>query len=511
MKRRRKPKYIPLIPRFSHFFRADRPEYTGRTFAFYADSSYICKRIDNYGNLVNLQIMANDRIKHDLGGAWQIVKGYFNIMADKEDEQATVESISSGVSFRGATLWVLIFAIFIASLGLNVNSTAVIIGAMLISPLMGPIIGMGLAIGINDLDLLKRSLKNYAVATVISVITSTVYFLLSPFDEVQSELLARTAPTLYDVLIAFCGGAAGIIAIATKGKGNVIPGVAIATALMPPLCTAGYGIATGNFFYFLGAFYLFFINTVFICLATFLGVRRMRFSHKQFVNYDRYRKVQRYIVGLVIITMLPAGYMTVNILHGSLLKANLRKFVDAEFAIKGTSIIDKELDNSKKTIRLVAVGKEISKAVIENAQGRLEQYRLGGYTLRVIQGTQSDSLLVLNNKLTDMKTDNIQTMQMQYRRISELEKQLGAYTRYGKLSREMTGELKALYPKVQTLSLSPATQVSTDTAAVRSYVIALMGIRRGERLSENERPVLEKWLKARVKTDSLRLVTVAAE
>lgn len=455
--------------------------------------------------------MANDGLRHHMDGAWQIVKEYFNIMADKEDEKATVESISSGVSFRGATLWVLIFAILIASLGLNVNSTAVIIGAMLISPLMGPIIGMGLAIGINDLDLLKRSLKNYAVATVISVITSTVYFLLSPFDEVQSELLARTSPTLYDVLIAFCGGAAGIIAIATKGKGNVIPGVAIATALMPPLCTAGYGIATGNLFYFLGAFYLFFINTVFICLATFLGVRRMRFSHKQFVNYDRYRKVQRYIVGLVIITMLPAGYMTVNILHGSLLKANLRKFVDAEFAIKGTSIIDKELDKSKKTIRLVAVGKEISRAVIENAQGRLEQYRLGGYTLRVIQGTQSDSLLVLNNKLTDMKTDNIQTVQMQYKIINGLEKQLGSYTRYEELSREMSGEVKALYPKVKTLSLSMAVQVNTDTASVRKYVIALMGLRRGERLSENERPVLEKWLKARVKTDSLRLVTVAAE
>lgn len=455
--------------------------------------------------------MANDRLRHHLNGTWQIVKEYFNIMADKEDEKTTVESISSGVSFRGATLWVLIFAIFIASLGLNVNSTAVIIGAMLISPLMGPIIGMGLAIGINDLDLLKRSLKNYGVATVISVITSTVYFLISPFDEVQSELLARTSPTLYDVLIAFCGGAAGIIAIATKGKGNVIPGVAIATALMPPLCTAGYGLATANFFYFFGAFYLFFINTVFICLATFLGVKRMGFSQKQFVNNDRYRKVQRYIVALVVVTLLPAGYMTMNILRNSLRNASLRKFVDTEFAIVGTSIIDKELDNTKKTIRLVAVGKEISKAAIESAEGRLEQYRLGGYTLRVIQGTQSDSLLVLNNKLTDMKTDNVQTMQMQDKIINDLEKQLGRYIRYEELSSEMSSEVKALYPKVQTLSLSMATQVNTDTVSVRRYVIALMGLRRGERLSETERPALEKWLKARVKTDSLRLVTVAAE
>ena len=191
---------------------------------------------------------------------WQIVKYYFNVMPDKEDESLTVSQINSGISFHGANLWVLIFAIFIASLGLNVNSTAVIIGAMLISPLMGPIIGMGLAVGISDLELLKRSAKNYLVATGISVLTATIYFLLTPLNEAQSELLARTSPTLYDVLIALCGGAAGILAISTKGKGNVIPGVAIATALMPPLCTAGYGLAMGKAQFFFGAFYLFFIN-----------------------------------------------------------------------------------------------------------------------------------------------------------------------------------------------------------------------------------------------------------
>ena len=166
-------------------------------------------------------------------------KVYFNLMPDKDDEQGIIDQISSGVSFRGANLWVLIFAIFIASLGLNVNSTAVIIGAMLISPLMGPIIGMGLAVGINDVELLKRAAKNFSVATGISVLTATVYFIITPLGDAQSELLARTSPTLYDVLIAFCGGAAGIIALCTRGKGNVIPGVAIATALMPPLCTAG--------------------------------------------------------------------------------------------------------------------------------------------------------------------------------------------------------------------------------------------------------------------------------
>ena len=179
---------------------------------------------------------------------------YFDLRKDKDDEKVIMESIRSGVEFRGANLWILIFAIFVASLGLNVNSTAVIIGAMLISPLMGPIIGMGLAVGINDFELLKRSMKSYALATVISVVTATIYFALTPLDEAQSELLARTSPSIYDVLIALFGGLAGIVALSTKDKGNVLPGVAIATALMPPLCTAGYGLATGQLIYFLGAF-----------------------------------------------------------------------------------------------------------------------------------------------------------------------------------------------------------------------------------------------------------------
>ena len=188
---------------------------------------------------------------------WQVVKGYFNAFPEKDCEDEVVAQISDGVDFHGATLWVLIFAIFIASLGLNVNSTAVIIGAMLISPLMGPIIGMGLAVGIADLKLFKRALTNYLITTVISVVTATIYFTISPITEAQSELLARTSPTLYDVLIALFGGAAGILAISTKSKNNVIPGVAIATALMPPLCTAGYGFAMGNTSYFFGAFYLY--------------------------------------------------------------------------------------------------------------------------------------------------------------------------------------------------------------------------------------------------------------
>ena len=317
---------------------------------------------------------------------WQIVKYYFNVMPDKEDESLTVSQINSGISFHGANLWVLIFAIFIASLGLNVNSTAVIIGAMLISPLMGPIIGMGLAVGISDLELLKRSAKNYLVATGISVLTATIYFLLTPLNEAQSELLARTSPTLYDVLIALCGGAAGILAISTKGKGNVIPGVAIATALMPPLCTAGYGLAMGKAQFFFGAFYLFFINTVFISLSTFLGVRMMHFHRKQIVNASRVKVVNRYILAVVVLTMLPASYMTMKIIGKSVADNNVRKFVKKECTFPGTQVVSQSTDD--KTLNLVLVGKTISNNQIDHMRSMMGEYQLGGYRLNIIQGSQ---------------------------------------------------------------------------------------------------------------------------
>ena len=212
---------------------------------------------------------------------------YLDLKKDKDNERATVDSIRKGVEFKGANLWILIFAIFMASLGLNVNSTAVIIGAMLISPLMGPIMGVGLSVGLNDFELMKRSLKSFLITTAFSVTTATIFFFLAPIAGSQSELLARTSPTIYDVFIALFGGLAGVVALSTKEKGNVIPGVAIATALMPPLCTAGYGLASGNLIYFLGAFYLYFINSVFISLATFLGVRVMHFQRKEFVDKTR--------------------------------------------------------------------------------------------------------------------------------------------------------------------------------------------------------------------------------
>ena len=443
---------------------------------------------------------------------WQIAKRYFNAQPDKTDETATVEQISDGVTFRGANLWVLIFAIFIACLGLNLNSTAVIIGAMLISPLMGPIIGMGLAVGRADLELLKRSLTNYGVATVISVLTATLYFLLTPLTEAQSELLARTSPTLYDVLIALFGGAAGILALSTGGKGNVIPGVAIATALMPPLCTAGYGLAMGEWSFFFGAFYLYFINTVFIALATYVGVRLLKFRPKQFVDKARLATVNRYIAAIVIVTMLPAAYMTTQIIRQSMLENNVKQFVKHELNQHGTRILSEQADRETKTLNVVAVGAALPNELIEAARKHMGDYQLDNYRLNVIQGAQSDSLLLARNYggvQKGLSGQDQQQLALQTERMAQLERETADYRRLDALAREIGGEVKAVCPKVTRIGLSKITEMPVDSGVVRTYVLAVANC--PTTLPNDDRQRLVQWLKVRTQADSLRLITTEVQ
>ena len=443
----------------------------------------------------------------------EVVKRYFNIMPDMEDRTQVIEQISQGVSFRGANLWVLIFAIFIASLGLNVNSTAVIIGAMLISPLMGPIIGMGLAIGINDIELFKKAWRNFAVATLISVLTAMVYFLVTPIDEAQSELLARTAPTIYDVLIATFGGAAGITALCTRGKGNVIPGVAIATALMPPLCTAGYGLATGNLLYFLGAFYLFFINTVFITISTFLGVRLMQFPRRTFLATEQQKRAQQIIGAIVVLTMIPAAIMTFGIVRKGISDSHVRSFVKKELAQTGTQIISQEIDRDSMLLNIVAVGKEIDTAKLNEATKRLAFYDLEDYRLNLIQGAKSDSLLQLTHQLQQAHTskalDQQRTAELMNRN-SALQQQLEAYTRYATLSKQVRREAVNVFPQIKRVALSRVDEWPTDSTKVH-YVAAYIQLQKGKRIAPDERQRLRSWLQTRIQADSLVLLVEGAQ
>ena len=438
---------------------------------------------------------------------WQIIKRYFNVLPYKDGEKYVIKQITNGINFQGSNLWILIFAVFIASLGLNVNSTAVIIGAMLISPLMGPIIGMGLALGIADLDLFKQSIKNYLLSTFISVVTATIYFTLSPITNAQSELLARTSPTLYDVLIALFGGAAGFLATSTKGRNNVVPGVAIATALMPPLCTAGYGLAVQNTSYFFGAFYLYFINTVFIAFTTCLGVRFLHFHRKQFINREKMRRVNLYIVSIIIITIIPASYMTWNIIKQSVFENNIENFVTKELNYSGTNILSHQYDLKTKTLHVVAVGNPISTDSIAKAQKTMANYQLDGYALKVIQGSNSDSLLLLQHKnkgqLMVGEKNTAEWQELAYRN-DVLQKQLNSYTHYPVLANDMREELKVVCPSAKSIILSKASESFVDSASIKSHIVAI--IKTNKTLAKDNRKQLYDWLKVKVKSDSLELI-----
>lgn len=432
---------------------------------------------------------------------------YLDLNRSKEDEQVTVDAIRSGVEFKGTNLWVLIFATFIASLGLNVNSTAVIIGAMLISPLMGPIMGVGLSVGLSDFELMKRSLKSYLVATVFSVTTATLYFSFTPLDEVQSELLARTSPTIYDVFIALVGGLAGIVALSTKEKGNVIPGVAIATALMPPLCTAGFGLATGNLLYFLGAFYLYFINSVFISLATFIGVRVMHFRRKEFVDKAREKLVKRYIVAIVVATMCPAIYLTYNIVRETLYVGAANHFVSSELQFADSQVLNKEISYAKREIKVVLVGKEIPEEQLADLRMKLDHYKLKNTNLVVFQGMNNAGMDISNIKsmvMEDFYKNSEQQLVRQQHELDSLHVILSAFSGSDLVDAKMGQEMKVLFPSVRTVSVSKSLQLQVDSACMDTLTFAFIGC--DKQPGKEEKDKMFRWLKARTGTDKLKLI-----
>ena len=433
----------------------------------------------------------------------------FDVRQEKEDELETIESIRKGIEFKGTNLWVLIFATFVASLGLNTNSTAVIIGAMLISPLMGPIMGVGLSVGLNDFELMKRSLKSFLITTLFSVTTATVFFLVSPVAEGQSELLARTSPTIYDVFIALMGGLAGVVALSTKEKGNVIPGVAIATALMPPLCTAGYGLATGNLIYFLGAFYLYFINSVFISLATFIGVRVMHFQRKEFVDKNREKKVRKYIVLIAVLTMCPAVYLTVGIIQDTFFESAANRFVNEQLAFENTQVLDKKIHHEGKhhEIRVVLIGQEVPEASIAIARSKMKDYKLDNTKLVVLQGMNNESLDMSSIRamvMEDFYKNSEQRLVEQKQQISSLEKDLEQYRKYDELGKKIIPELKVLYPSVKSVSISHALELTVDSVRIDTVTLAVLKF--GKHPDAREREKITEWLRARTGSEKLRLI-----
>ena len=433
-----------------------------------------------------------------LGELREFMKGRFSLDEDKAQRDEVVASVSKGVEFRGVNLWVLIFATMIASLGLNVNSAAVIIGAMLISPIMGPIMGVGLALGINDFELLKKSLRNLALMFIVAIITSTVYFFISPLSSNSSELLARTVPTTYDVLIALFGGLAGIVAQTRQDRtSTVIPGVAIATALIPPLCTAGFGLATGQFKFFIGAFYLFFINTVFIAIATFVVVRFLKYRKKEFLDKGREARVRRSMLLIVLVTIVPSVVIGYRIVKRSFFETNAQRYVSNVFQFPKAKAIDfhTHFDSDSSSIEVFMIGEPVSKEAIESARLQMAGYGLSQAKLIVRQNGEDDHV-----DLVSLQSGYRELIAEKNRRIGELERKLSAYATDTLPSADIAREMRALVPSLREVSLSKTIRYgsSADT-------LVLCVVRTDGRLPAAERAKIETWLRARTRTDSLKL------
>lgn len=440
----------------------------------------------------------------------EIIHDRFNLEEDKASEDEIIENVKKGIEFKGMNLWVLIFAIFIASIGLNVNSTAVIIGAMLISPLMGPIMGIGLGIGINDFELIKKSFKNLGISVLISVLTSTIYFLITPLSDAQSELLARTTPTIWDVFIALFGGLAGIVAATRKSISNVIPGVAIATALMPPLCTAGFGLATGNFYFFFGAFYLFFINSVFISLATYIIVRFMKFQKKEFLDPQRELRVKRSIVAVVLITVIPSIILAYNIVNRTFIEKNVQQFITNELSFPNTQILSKKInfDSSRVQIEVFLLGSPVEANLIEVAKQKLPKYKLKDAELIVKQGISGGSKVDISalraGVIEELYRKNEEIIKNKDKQIQLLESQLALLSPNQYDIQEISKEAKALFNNLIELSVNRSYVMNFRTNQLDTLTIGYAKF--STSVSNNDRNKLTNWLKERTKSEKFRLI-----
>ncbi|PVX46931.1 putative hydrophobic protein (TIGR00271 family) [Flavobacterium sp. 103] len=416
---------------------------------------------------------------------------FIDLQKGEEDQKKVLENIISNISFRGSNLWILACAIVIASVGLNVNSTAVIIGAMLISPLMGPIVGAGFGLGMYDFELVKKSIKNLAIATIVSLIVSTLYFYISPFKEVQSELLARTSPNIYDVLIAFFGGLVGVIAVTRVEKGNPIPGVAIATALMPPLCTAGYGLATGNYLFFGGALYLYTINCVFICIATFIIVKFLKYPIAKQIDLKHQKQVKQGITALLLIMIIPSVYFAYRLFDEKKYIQRTEEFIEKEFPQKEYTLIYKKTDynTNPKIIQLAFLSKKFSPIEIKSFNQKLKEYDLMNTQLLIKQDTfdlKNDILNTINShKKSGADKDEL---------INDLQKKISNYQAN---NTKVSNEVIILFPEIKPIAITQY--------ASKNKTIPVLLYKSKTELKLDSKKKLTRWLKQRLEKDSVEV------
>lgn len=426
-----------------------------------------------------------------------------NLRPEMDDPEKVLQAVHRDVSFRGINLWILITATLVASVGLNVNSTAVIIGAMLISPLLGPINGIGVSLAIYDIALLRKALRNFAVAVLFSLATSSVYFALTPLKEAGSELLARTTPTFWDVLIAFFGGLSGIIAaLGREKRTNVIAGVAIATALMPPLCTAGYGVGTLQLKFFIGALYLFLINTVFISASAYVTFQVVRFPNVEFKDKAYQLRIRRILVAIGVLTLLPSLYVAYTVVQDAIQEARIRAFVENAFsAFPTTNVVEYKRLSQKEPhrLRVVLVGEPLSEEQVRYLEHELQTgYKLPSYQLEVIQGASRPELLPEAARLleaTERSYSEIRRLSDSVQTLQALLKDCQKTLEGRKQEREqLAREIRSLFPEIKAIGLQEIAVLSSAEAPEQRLVV-LLRLAPKARFTEEAR--LKSWLSQR--------------
>ncbi len=461
----------------------------------------------------------DQELQKDIKSIWQqfkeFVLGLLDIRHDT-DHKATIEGIKNDIPFKGHTAWILIFSIFIASIGLNTNSTAVVIGAMLISPLMGPILGIGLSVGINDIDTLRRSLVNFGVMVFLSILTAFIYFKLTPLQIANAEILGRTEPTFLDVLIALFGGLALVVAKSKRGTmAGVIFGVAIATALMPPLCTAGFGLATGNIKYFLGALYLFGINTVFIALSTFIIVKYLRFPMARYANASRRKKVNRIVVAVALAFIIPSVFTFLRIMDRTFYKNEAEAYLSEVIIYPGAEQIKHNINFEEKELEVYMIGNAVPETTIAEWQKKIgEIKRLAGTKLNVRQGqdktdelTSSLSSKVKEGVLQDLYAQNTKVLSDKDAKIKLLENEIEHLTEKSKANKvpllALANEAKINYEGLNGLSFAQV--IRTDLKAIDTLPVATVDWddKLKKKVIEQQSDKLRKWLQFKLELDTL--------
>lgn len=458
--------------------------------------------------------------KQLLKDVYEFIKELMSLK-DETDYEGTRTGIVKDVTFRGPTVYILICSIFIASIGLNLNSPAVIIGAMLIAPLMGPILGVGLAFGTNDAELLGKSLKYFGVMIIISLVTSTLYFLVTPLVEHQPELLSRTKPTTLDILVAIFGGIAGIVAGSRREKSNVIPGVAIATALMPPLCTSGFGLATGNWPFFFGAFYLFMLNSIFICVSTIIGVRYLGFPMKKFVNKAREKKVKTWMAIVMTIIIIPSLWIFYGVVRESWFRSHADRFVSEVIVMHGARLVDQKFiyNDTVPSIELFLIGRDIPEDTISKWESLMPDYSLSGVKLDVygmgdsqideefeamtgklkesIQADVVQKLYSLSKEEAMGKDEQIRLLEGELRKLQPRDVQMARLAR----------ELKIQFENLERMSYAEALESSFDDRVDTIPTILVKWKRGVSRAQLNkDQDKIERLMKLRLDLDTVRVI-----